>query len=93
MKIIILSILAFGITLVLFISGCTQPPPLDLTTYQPWPTDTPTPTDLPTPTETLKPTRTPIPTIPPTATIPAPEKSSEFLNNVQVVYLDTFVDQ
>lgn len=77
-------VLAF---LILLASACA-PAPTSLPTSIP-----PTSTSLPT--ETSAPTKTPVPTktpIPPTATVQAPDKASEFLNGVQVVYLDTFDD-
>jgi hypothetical protein len=78
--------LAF-VVITVFLSGCapaSTPVPLTPTSV---PTDTPVPTNTPAPTNTPVPTKTPIP---PTATVPAPEKSSEHLNGVQVVLIDTF---
>lgn len=50
-------------------------------------TSTPLPTNTPVPTNTSTPTKTPIP---PTATVPAPDKVSEYLDNVKVISIDTF---
>ncbi len=81
MKKTIRSMFLVFVVLTILLSGCapasTPVPP----TNTPLPTDTPLPTKTPIPTKTL---------IPPTATIPAPEKSLEYLNGVQVVYIDTF---
>jgi hypothetical protein len=72
-------------------SACAPAPTLPPTsvppTFTPLPTETLVPTNTPVPTNTSVPTKTPIS---PTATVPAPEKSLEYLNNVQVVYNDTF---
>ena len=68
-------------------------PPVTEPPWIPPPTDTPTPTDTPRPTITPRPTRTPTPTKAPTDPVPAaPDKSSEYLYGVQVVYIDTFDD-
>jgi len=58
-------------------------------TFTPFPTHTPlsTNTPTPTPTNTFVPTET---SMPPTATVPAPDKSLEYLNDVEVTYIDTF---
>lgn len=51
------------------------------------------PTSTPLPTSTIKPTETPSPTytpIPPTATAKPPEKSLEYLSDVNVVFSEAF---
>jgi len=73
------------IVLTVLLSGCAPAS----TPVPPTSTPLPLPTDTPIPTKTPVPTKTPIP---PTATIQPPDKSLEFLNNVQVVYIDTFDD-
>ena len=81
MKKSIQSVFFAFVLLTVLLSGCAP-----ASTPVP-PTFTPLPTDTPLPTKTPVPTKTPIP---PTATIPAPDKTLEFLNGVQVVYIDTF---
>jgi hypothetical protein len=69
------------ILVVLNIRRRTPDYPFIPVTFTPSLTDTPVPTNTPLPTKTR---------IPPTATVPAPDKSVEYLNGVQVVYIDTF---
>jgi len=105
MKQSVLSVFVFVIVMVLFTGGCTNAPAPDpatntpsltetlLLTDTPLPTTTLLPTTTPLPTNTALPTKTPVPTrtpIPPTPTIPAPDKSLEYLDNVQIVYVDNF---
>jgi hypothetical protein len=60
------------------------------------PTLTSIPTNTPLPTKTPVPSNTPMPTetaIPPTVTVPAPDKSLEYLNSVEITYIDNFDKQ
>lgn len=72
------------------LSGCalvsTAVPP----TFTPLPTNTPSSINTPTPTNTSVPTET---FMPPTATVPPPVKSLEYLNAVEITYIDTFDKQ
>ena len=78
------------ILVMFFLSACSQAstPVTDISTLLP--TSTVIPANTSTTTPTPSPTRTPVP---PTATIPAPNKVLEYLNDVQVVSIDTFDKQ
>ncbi|RIK28611.1 MAG: hypothetical protein DCC56_15915 [Anaerolineae bacterium] len=77
------ALFAFLILGMYLLGGCTPAPSTLISTQ----TSTFVPTKTTLPTSTVTPTETPVP---PAATVSAPDKSLEYLNGVEVVFLDTF---